>query len=381
MEFHWHRSNQGDLWLSKDAVIALANTSMPSGYRAIDASLLGGEDIVNVVIPPEQVGEFSTMWSEDNLKNFPYLLVNPITDASGNPMPAGPIAYTKPPEIPQALAALLQQTEGDMRDILGNQQEADKMVSNIAEKTVLAIQNRMDMQTFIYVSNFAKAIRRVGEVWLSMAKDVYVEEGRKMKTMGATADEIGTVSLMEPAKDQNSGALTTGADLSRASFDVAVEVGPSSDSRREATVKSLTGMLQITQDPETAAVLQAMAIMNMNGEGISYVREFFRKRLVKMGALKPSDEEQQAMQAAAATAKPDANEEALRGMAEEANANAVKARAQVLETMAKVEKINAETVEILAGVDMESTERAMAIEQRINGVQPPQVPAVQALEQ
>ncbi|HOM30872.1 MAG TPA: hypothetical protein PLD08_00730 [Acetomicrobium flavidum] len=58
MEFHWHRSNQGDLWLSKDAVIALANTSMPSGYRAIDASLLGGEDIVNVVIStPFSMGE------------------------------------------------------------------------------------------------------------------------------------------------------------------------------------------------------------------------------------------------------------------------------------------------------------------------------------
>jgi len=50
MEFHWHKSNQGDLWLSRDAVIALANTCMPSGYRAIDASLLGEEDIVNIVI-------------------------------------------------------------------------------------------------------------------------------------------------------------------------------------------------------------------------------------------------------------------------------------------------------------------------------------------
>jgi hypothetical protein len=330
------------------------------------------------ILAPEQIAGFQTMWAEDNMKNYPYLLINPITGADGNPMPAAPLAYTKPPQVPQALAALIQITETDMQSILGNQQEADKMVSNISEKTVLAIQSRMDMQTFIYVSNFAKAVRRIGEVWLSMAKDVYVESGRKMKTVGK-GNELGAVELRSAAIDEKTGSTTKAADLTKASFDVAVEVGPSSSSRREATVRSLTGMMAATSDPETLSVLQAMAMMNMEGEGISDIKEYFRKKMVKLGALKPSNEEAQQMAQAAQTKDPQA--QALESMANEADANATKARASVLKTMAEVEKINAETIETLAGVDASSTEQAVALSKEFQQQPVPTVPTVQQFNQ
>lgn len=315
------------------------------------------------ILNPEQVSRWKDMWAEDNIKNWPYLLLDPITGADGNPMPAAAIGYTKPPQVPPANAAILQIVEQALRDILGNQQEADKMVSNISGKAVELIQTRMDMQTFIYVSNFAKAIRRCGEVWLSMAKEVYVEEGRTMKTIGAT-NEIGSLKLMEPVQEKGTKALTTGVDFSRAAFDVAVDVGPSSTSRREATVRALTGLMQMTQDPETVQVLLGMAMMNIEGEGLAKVREYFRKKLVQIGVEKPTDEEAQAM--AAQAEKPDPNTEALMGMAEEAKAKATKARVDVIKTLAETEKIKAETMETLAGVDMASTDQAISIAERLS---------------
>lgn len=314
------------------------------------------------IFTPEQVNGHQVMWSEDNLKNYPYLLLNPITDASGNPMPTGPVAYTKPPEIPPAMAALLQLTEGDMQSILGNQQEADKMVSNISGKAVEMIQSRMDMQTYIYVSNFAKAIRRVGEIWLSMARDVYVEPGRKMKTVSISG-ETGRVELNKPGKNDETGEIIGENDFSRAAFDVAVDVGPSSTSRREATVRALTGMMQATTDPETSQVLQAMAIMNMEGEGIGDIREYFRKKLVRMGAMEPTEEEAKAMATAAGEKSP--QDRALEGMAEEANAKATKARADVLKTMADVQLTEAKTIETLAGVDMANADQAIKMTQAV----------------
>jgi hypothetical protein len=294
------------------------------------------------IFTPEQMAGHSVMWSEDNLKNYPYLLVSPITGADGNPMPAGPLAYTKPPQIPPAMAALLQLTESDMQTILGSQGEADKMVSNISGKAVELIQTRMDMQTFIYVSNFAKAIRRVGEIWLSMAKDVYVESGRQMKTVSA-ADDAGQLELMRPVTDE-SGSVVYENDLSKASFDVAVDVGPSSASRREATVRSLTGIMQFSSDdPETMAVLRSAAIMNMTGEGLGDVKDFFRQKLVKMGAVKPTEEEAQKMAQAAQEKSP--QDQALEAMAQEAEAKAAKARTEVLETVANVELKKAQTKE------------------------------------
>ena len=299
------------------------------------------------ILTPEQVAGHQVMWAEDNLKDYPYLLINPITGPDGSQSISGPVAYTRSPQIPPAMAALLQVTEQDMQDILGNPSGADKMVSNISGKAVEMIQQRLDMQTFIYMSNFAKAMKRCGEVWLSMAKDVYIEEGRTMKVI--TEDEsTDTVKLMTPTIDQETGEVRMANDLSAAKFDVNVEVGPSSSSKRAATVRALTGMMQITQDPETLQVLGAMSMMNMEGEGISEVRDFFRQRLIKMGVVKPTDKEMEALMAEAQNQKEDPNSIFLQAAAEEAVAKAAQARASTIKTVADAELSRAKTAETLA---------------------------------
>jgi hypothetical protein len=301
------------------------------------------------ILTPEQVAGHQVMWSEDNLKDYPYLLINPVTGPDGSQTLAGPIAYTKSPQIPPAMAALLQVTEQDMQDILGNPSGADKMVSNISGKAVEMIQSRLDMQTFIYMSNFSKAMKRCGEVWLSMAKEIYVEEGRSMKVV--TEDmATDTVTLMQPMVDQETGAVVLANDISEAKFDVNVEVGPTSSSKRAATVRALTGMMAITQDPETLQVLGAMTMMNMEGEGISEVRDFFRNRLIRMGVVKPTDQEAEALMAEmeAQGQQRDPNAIFLEAAAEEAVAKAAQARANTIKTVADAELSRARTIETLA---------------------------------
>jgi hypothetical protein len=301
------------------------------------------------ILTPEQVAGHQVMWSEDNLKDYPYLLINPVTGPDGSQTLAGPIAYTKSPQIPPAMAALLQVTEQDMQDILGNPSGADKMVSNISGKAVEMIQSRVDMQTFIYMSNFAKAMKRCGEVWLSMAKEIYVEEGRSMKVV--TEDkQTDTVTLMQPVVDQETGAVVMANDISEAKFDVNVDVGPTSSSKRAATVRALTGMMTITQDPETLQVLGAMTMMNMEGEGISDVRDFFRNRLIRMGVVKPTEQEAEALMAEmeAQGQQRDPNAIFLEAAAEEAVAKAAQARASTIKTVADAELSRARTIETLA---------------------------------
>lgn len=310
------------------------------------------------ILTPEQVSGHQVMWSEDNIKNYPYLLINPITDANGNLAVSGPVAYTKPPAIPPAMAALLQITEQDMQDILGNQGDAEKIVSNISGKAVELIQNKLDMQTFIYMSNMAKAVKRSGEIWLSMAQDIFVESGRKMKTVGSQG-EVDSVELLRPSVDEQTGETLYENDLSDAKFDVAVDVGPSSSSRRAATVRALTGMMAITQDPETMQVLGAMAMMNMEGEGISDVRDFFRRKLIMLGVVQPTKAEMEEMMQAKANQPEDPNSIFLQAAAEEAVAKAAKARADTIETVAAAELKRAQTVKTMADVSGAEQEQAI----------------------
>ena len=305
------------------------------------------------ILTPEQVSGHQLMWADDNLRNFPYLLVNPITAPDGSQTVSGPVAYTRSAQIPPAMAALLQITEQDMQDILGSSQQADKMVSNISGKAVEMIQTRVDMQTYIYMSNFAKGMKRCGEIWLSMAKDIYVEEGRRMKVIGRTED-VETVELMQPMVSET-GEVVMQNDLSQAKFDVIVDVGPSSSSKRASTVRALTGMMAITDDAQTKQVLQAMAMMNMEGEGIGDVRDFFRKQLLRMGVVKPTEQEAEQLMAEqqAQGQQQDPNAIFLQAAAEEAVAKAAQARASTIKTVADAGLSRAKTAETLAKTGVE----------------------------
>jgi hypothetical protein len=307
---------------------------------------------------PEQVAGHEMMWAEDNLKNYPYLLVNPVQDANGNELASGPIGYTKPPQVPAAMAALLQITEQDMQDILGRQEAGEEMVSNISGKAVELIQSRLDMQSFIYMSNMAKAVKRSGEIWLSMAREILVEPGRKMKAIGIQG-ELSTVELGRPILNEETGEVEYENDLSNAKFDVAVDVGPSSSSKRQATVRALVGMIQISQDPETRMVLTAMAMMNMEGEGIGEVRDYFRTKLVQMGVIEPTEEEAAEMMAAMQNQQPDPQSLYLQAEATKAQAQAVKAQADTEYTMARAEETRAKTIETLASVENDQRESAV----------------------
>jgi hypothetical protein len=310
------------------------------------------------IMTPEQVAGHQDLWARDNLMNYPYMLINPVTGADGSQAPSGPVGYTKPPAVPPAMAALLAVTEQDIRDVLGNQEQGDKIVSNISGKAVEMVQQRLDMQTFIYMSNMAKAIRRCGEVWLSMAKDVYVEPKRKMKMISAQND-MSSVELLRPTVDEDTGDIKMENDLSDANLDVTVDVGPSFTSQRAAIVRSLTGMMAITQDPQAQQVLQSVAIMNMEGEGLSDIRNFFRKKMVEAGVVQPTEEEMMQMQAAMANQKPDPNAIFLQAAAEEATAKAAGARAGVVKTVAEAELARAKTAKTISEIDNDDQKLAI----------------------
>jgi hypothetical protein len=319
------------------------------------------------IMTPEQVAGHQLMWAEDNLRDYPYLLINPITNADGSTQISAPVGYTKSAAIPPAMAALLQITEQDMQDILGNPQGADKIVSGVSGKAVEMIQTRVDMQTFIYMSNFAKGMKRSGEIWLSMARDIYTEDKRKMKIIAPTGGS-SVVELMKPMIDPETGAMVMENDLSNATFDVVSEVGPSSSSKRAATVRALTGMLQITTDPETAQVLTAMAMMNMEGEGVGDANAYFRKKLLRMGVVQPTDAEAEELMAEMQGKPQDPNAMYLQAAAEEATAKAAKARADTVETVTSAELKRAQTLQTLGKVDEIAQNMAMTNAQAVQEI-------------
>jgi len=347
----------------------------PQRIKNMQMGMLGqlaaSSPIEKPIMIPQQIAGHELMWQDDNIENYPYLLVNPVYDVDGNISLSGPIGYTKTADVPPALATLLQLSEMDIQDILGNQQQADKMVSNISGKAVEMIQQRVDMQTFIYLSNFAKAMKRCGEIWLGMAREVYVEEGRKMKSVSYSGSTSG-IELVRPVMD-DSGEIGYENDMAAARFDVSVDVGPSTNSKRESTLRTLTSLMAITQDPQEAAILSAMAVMNMDGEGIGDLKTYQRKKLVSMGVIQPSQDEKEEMDAMMANQQPSAQDQYLAAAAQRESASAQKAQADTVLALAKSEQTKADTVKTLSEIKTSERESVMkALQSAMELLQPRQ---------
>jgi hypothetical protein len=185
----------------------------------------------------------------------------------------------------------------------GPAQEQD-VASQISGKAVELIQKRIDMQSFIYTDNFAKAMRRAGQVWLSMQKDIMPDEEHSAPVVKPDGTQ-DFVKMVTPGQNTE-GQRITENDPRAGKYGCVTDVGPSFTSRRDATVKALIGLLQLVaaSDPQEASVLAASIIMNIDGEGLEDLRKYYRAKLVKIGAVEPTEEEKVQLAEARRTRRP-----------------------------------------------------------------------------
>jgi hypothetical protein len=113
-------------------------------------------------------------------------------------------------------------------------------------------------------------------------------------------------------------------------------------------------LMALTQDPEILSVLMSMAIVSMKGEeGVGEVSDFFRQRMLKIGAVKPSEEEAAQMaeeQAAMANKPPSPQDQLLIDAASKEKALGEKARTDSILSLANAEKAEAEKRKIEAQI-------------------------------
>jgi hypothetical protein len=319
------------------------------------------------IVTPEQIAGHQVAWRDDNINNAAYLQLNPVNAGTENETPMGPVGFTKVPQVPPALATLIQTTEMDLKDILGNQDQGEKLSSNVSADAVNAVQERLDMLTSLYISNMAKGMHACGEIWLSMAKDLYVEKGRRMKAL--SEDGVAeSVELAKPAVDADS-AIYEENDLSRADFDVAVSVGPSTTSRKQAIARTVVSVLPFVppEDLETRTALISYALQHLEGEGVTPLREWFRKKLVSMGVEKPNEEERREMQAAQQAQQqqpPDPQTQLVLSAAAKEQSLQQKAQAQTMLAVAQTKKTEAETLATVGKLDISARQHAIEAVQR-----------------
>jgi hypothetical protein len=141
-------------------------------------------------------------------------------------------------------------------------------------------------------------------------------------------------------------------------------VGPQYETLREETVENLKGigemLKDIPQGAEYMTAIVAVLLENMEGVGLSPIKDLNRKKMIMQGLKKPETDEEKQMvaQAQQQAQQPDPQQQAIEALANQANAEAVKFESQArnldsdsITNIAQAQKTVAETAKIRSETD------------------------------
>lgn len=217
----------------------------------------------------------------DNAAGLPY---NPDPQ-----VPGGMPVRAEPPQISQGFIAACQISSQELKDATGIQAAGLGQRSNeTSGRAILARQREGDIANFDYQDNIARAILYVGQIVNDLIPHVYDTE-RQIRILGEDGSE-DFIEINKPVFNTMTQEWETVNDIRQGKYDVSISTGPSFTTQR---METLEAFMQLAQGQGPQAILfQYGVLKNLDTPGLDEVRDAFRKQLVGMGMLEPSEGDQ-----------------------------------------------------------------------------------------
>lgn len=326
-------------------------------------SASGGQSVP--IFMREQIAnkDVQESWADPNNKAF--MILDPITDQDGNKLPSGPVGYTQPGVLDQSTTTLLGIVPQYIKDASGFV-TGEAINKESSGKAIRALMKRENMNTQIINDNISNAIAWSGEIYQSMAQDIYTTP-QLMRTLQRDGTD-GTEMLLAPVMDEETGEHVESNDLRNKKFKSYADVGPQYESIREETVEGMKGILEILPTipggEEYTPIALAVLMENMVGTGLEPLKEFNRKKMLTMGLVEAkTDEEKQIVELHKQQAnKPDPQIALVEAATQQQVSEARNLDAASAEKVANAELKKAQTAETIAGI--EQKDRKLLMEAR-----------------
>lgn len=322
-----------------EGIVRLAKD--PQRLRNLQLSYLA--DIVSMsprekpIFTAEQIQGFEDMYEQSGAdNNLPYLLQNAL-DVNGQLLPFGAVGGIKAPDVPPALMMSIAESRAAVDDVAGAGLPQDITDTDLSGKAVQALQKRMDMQSYTYQDNHKFAMRRDGEIYASMAKDIHdvQQDVTLVKVDGTKSKE--TINKEEMNYDTFEREISN--DISKMTFDVYANAGPSFESVKEQNKEELKELINGVPAGSTEyTMLLNEYFMLIDGTSFKDLRDYGRKQLILAGVKEPeTDKEKQMVQEAQQNKQPQVDPAMM--LAAEAEMLKAKNQQQELGIKAKAQEI------------------------------------------
>ncbi|MAF43439.1 MAG: hypothetical protein CMI54_04620 [Parcubacteria group bacterium] len=328
----------------------------------------------------EQIAGVEWMYQEqgpDN--NVPYLLQHRKTEG-GEDLPLGPVGMSPEQTVPQALMVSMELTSNAVEDVANPGIPQNIADPDLSGKAVVALQNQINKQSYIYQHNMKFAKRYDGMVYASMASVIY--DAPRQTQIELPNGQRQMVSVMDSVMDKD-GSIKVINDITNAEFEVFADIGPSYDTQKQETQEMLMTQLQSTppNDP-MFKIIQLKLFQLTDGVQFDDIRDYARKQLIVMGVQEPENEEDEALVAQSQQSQgPDpmviaAMAEMKKAEADQMDAQTKMAGAQTdqfnaetkrMDTMIKAQEAGAKITNLNADTRKKATESAMSLRKAIYG--------------
>lgn len=176
------------------------------------------------------------IWAKANTQPMPYLTYTPDPKNGGAmPQRSSPAVSLAGVEEGMLISAdEMKATTGLYDASLGNKS------NETSGKAIIARQREGDVGTFVYVDNFARAIRHTGRILIDLIPHIYDTE-RMIRVVGDDG-KIDLVQINKPALIE--GVEQTLHDVTIGAYDVVLETGPSYSTKRAESRESMSQFMQ-----------------------------------------------------------------------------------------------------------------------------------------
>lgn len=297
------------------------------------------------VVYNEEIAGYENEWARAEADDLAFVKLRKPASVVDQTAPYMPrmLGVTPLQQVPPAVTQLMNVANSDISQTANAGMAQQEVPGNVASETVSSFFGRSDMQSFGYLDNMSVAEQYAAKVWLSMAREVYGSERVVRINRPDGSDEVTTLAVQ--ITDRQTGEVIGMNDLSTGRYDVKIDVGPSFQAQRQATVTMLIELIKTTDAASPYySVLYAMLIQNIYAPGMEPLKEFNNKMMLQEGITPPKNQEEaqqvqqyQQQQQEAAENSPEA---------QITKSQVMLAKAQVASSIADIIKAGAQVVDV-----------------------------------
>lgn len=314
---------------------------------------------------PEQIQGYERMYQENGSdNNYPHLLQN-ATDINGKDLPLGPVGEMPAQPIPQALAASLDLSRQAVEDVANPGLPQNISDPDLSGKAVIALQSRMDMQSFIYQDNHKHALRRDAEIFASMASEIY--DSPRQVTLTQYDGSRKTENLQQQVLNTQKMKMETMNDVKGIEFEVYAEIGTNYKTEQmevREDMKEIMNGLPPGDPIRNILLLEYISIMP--GMQFDNLRKYANKELIKMGIKEPETEDEMQFMESLQQQPNQPDPAMIAAQAEMVKGQAEQQSAEVRMYDAQTKRAKVEIDASKAGVEIESINEDIAAKRMSN---------------